>query len=290
MKRIFLYCLTVLLLSACIRENRDDCDALIRLYFTYEHSISDFDSKVANEVHLQIYQNNILIDTDIIPYEAIKGGKEYVLENYATGNYQLVAWAVPADDDDVCDIPEAAVGDDFSDGSLDLSRNLIYTNYYDPIGNIFLGEESATIVSDESSLHEVSLEPCICRVWFTVYNSDLLMETRATAQGPWIALSGTRSRMSIGRISGGEESTIYKDLTYDPSTATLVSGKMGVLPGSENQYLSVDFHMQDDRIARVNTTHRATAGDEIHITWTLGAELEVLVNGWRVKDATVTYF
>ncbi|MCD8176219.1 MAG: hypothetical protein LUE98_01840 [Tannerellaceae bacterium] len=94
MKKIVLYCLACMLLPACIRDNRDDCPdtaAEARFFVTHEHSIEEFDTLIANDVYYQVFQDDMLIDTGMAPYETIKGGGEYVIRDYDSGTYRIVA-------------------------------------------------------------------------------------------------------------------------------------------------------------------------------------------------------
>lgn len=282
--------MSCLLLSACVKDDRDDCDAEVRFYVTLNHSVQEFDTEIANDVYFQIYENDILYDTDIVPYETIQGGKDYVIRNYKSGTYRIVAWAVPANNPEVPEIPQVSLGESYHDVYIGMQRMPGSTTYYEPIGDIYLGETTVTLNREESSRHEISLEPCVCKVYFTLYRADLLMETRAEEMEVWVELEGSRSELMADRSCGGEESIIYKTLEYDTTPKTLISNAMGVLPSEEDQSLSVTVYKEGYKICRVDTSEKAVAGKTVRIEFTLQGDVVVYVDGWRVKDAHVTYF
>ncbi|MCD7936167.1 MAG: FimB/Mfa2 family fimbrial subunit [Tannerellaceae bacterium] len=291
MKRIVLYCLTCVLLSACIREDTGDC-AEARFFVTHEHNVAEFDTEIGNDVHYQVFQDDILLYSDIAPYETIKGGQEYVIRNYDSGTYRIVAWAVPADDPDVPVIPTVTAGGNYRDLSLALSRMADNDAYYQPIGQIYLGETVVTLEQDVSSRHEISLSSCIAKVYFTLNRANLLVEPNTYADDipNWIELEGTSASMSADRIAGTDPSIIYKDLTYFPGEAILFSDAMGVLPSATDQYLKVTMYRGGEKFCLVETREQAIAGSEVWIEATIGQDVVVYVNGWRVKNATITYF
>lgn len=295
MKKIVLYCLAYMLLPACIRDNRDDCPdtaAEARFFVTHEHSIEEFDTLIANDVYYQVFQDDMLIDTGMAPYEIIKGGGEYVIRDYDSGTYRIVAWAVPANDPDVPAIPTVTPGGTYRDLSLALARMADDDAYYQPLGLIYLGEVLVTLIRDESSRHEVSLSTCVSKVYFTLHRANLLMEpdTYAGDKPVWIILEGSGSSMAADRVVGSNASEIYKSLTYHTDRAILFSDVMGVLSSPPDQYLKVTMYKGGEKFCLVETEEQAVAGKEIWVEATIGEDVVIYVDGWRVRTTTITYF
>lgn len=70
------------------------------LIFTYGGNTSGFDSLVADDIELYLYDNNgKKMEVRHVPYETIRGGKPYSFEYFHTGNTHLVAWALSGDED-----------------------------------------------------------------------------------------------------------------------------------------------------------------------------------------------
>ncbi|MCC8152882.1 MAG: FimB/Mfa2 family fimbrial subunit [Tannerellaceae bacterium] len=232
---------------------------------------------------------DVLLRTEVVPYETIKGGQEYVISDYSSGTYRMVAWAVPAGAPYGSEIPVVTIGESYHEVALGLSRMTTNTSYYQPMGEIFLGESMITIDTDESSRHEISLVTCICKVYFTLHRAHLLGETKAVDDETWIILDGTRTEMMADRSCGGEPTSVYQALSYQTEEQTLFSGVMGVLPAEEEEYLKVTMYKSGEEICRVETQEVALAGDEIWIEATLGVDVAVYVNGWRVKNVKVDF-
>ena len=82
----------------CTREGPHyDCeDGALSLVFTHEGSTANFDRSVADDIELYLYDNNGKnVEMRHIPYEEIKGGKPYFLEQRYTGSIYLIAWKGP---------------------------------------------------------------------------------------------------------------------------------------------------------------------------------------------------
>lgn len=85
----------------CINQSLpSDCGGKsLNLIFTYDGSTSNFDRFVASDIELYLYDSKgYKIEKRHIPYENIKGGKPYSLEQQYTGNTYLVAWTLSGDE------------------------------------------------------------------------------------------------------------------------------------------------------------------------------------------------
>ena len=73
-------------------------DGALSLVFTHEGSTANFDRSVADDIELYLYDNNGKnVEMRHIPYEEIKGGKPYFLEQRYTGSIYLIAWILSGD-------------------------------------------------------------------------------------------------------------------------------------------------------------------------------------------------
>lgn len=72
----------------------------LNLIFTYGGNTSSFDSLVADDIELYLYDNNgEKVEVRHVPYETIRGGKPYSFEYLYTGNTYLLAWVLSGDKD-----------------------------------------------------------------------------------------------------------------------------------------------------------------------------------------------
>ncbi|MCD8167297.1 MAG: FimB/Mfa2 family fimbrial subunit [Bacteroides sp.] len=279
-----------MLLVAYIREDRDDDCAVQTLVFTYNHSAGEFDSVIGNDVRLQVYQDSMLIDTKTIAYETIKGGKEYEIKDYPSGSYSFVAWALPAEDPDVATIPPVSVGAHYRDQVLEQPVSAANNTYRNSLGEIFEGESAVVLNREQTSRHEISLTTCICQVYFTLHNADMVVDAVTGSPEIWVELEGVQSEMRLGRRYGGREVTVHKDLVYDQADEILISNRIGVLESGDDQSLSATVYVDGVRICRVDTNEKAKVGDVVKIEATLNGGVTVTINGWRVKNAEYTYY
>ena len=78
----------------------DGCDGeSLNLIFTNDGSTANFDRLVASDIELYLYDSEgKKIEALHIPYENIKGGKPYSIEQQYVGNTYLVAWSLSGDE------------------------------------------------------------------------------------------------------------------------------------------------------------------------------------------------
>ncbi|MCD8260498.1 MAG: hypothetical protein LUD15_02565 [Bacteroides sp.] len=77
--------------SSCVKEEYEECPGYLRFTFVHEGSTQEYDGKIGNDVYLRIYKDNVLYSAGRIPYDKIKGGKEYLVQKEFTGEVDVVA-------------------------------------------------------------------------------------------------------------------------------------------------------------------------------------------------------
>ncbi len=285
MKKIILTCLIAWTLTGCLDEGMDGCPSVISMSFTHNDSTQEFDDKIGNDIHLQIYKDDILFSAIVVPFEEVKGGRELEIRKEFIGDVDIVAWAVPSVSSMPGQIPDYLEGESKSNKILQLSGATKSSNF-EAMGDLFLGTVSYhdTDISRQTS-YKVNFLNCICQFSVSVYDSELFQPGGET---PAIEIYGSKSEMNLDFDPLGQDAIITAGMTYDETNKALRTGKQGLLPSAEDQYLSFTAFKGDTPVFTVETNHQSKPGSVIEVEIIRGGVI-LTVDGWRVFDAEINW-
>jgi len=283
-KQSVLVLLTALLCTSCLKDEVSDCTGYIRLSFLYDESVEGFDNQIGNDVHLRIYRNNILQSVGVIPYASISGGQEYLIRKEVTGEIDIVAWAIPSNEDFVGEIP--SVSEDRSKtGELLTMSPTTRGSLYRSTGLLYLG----TMTHEETSLtgesaYRVGMRDCIAQFTAAIHNvPEYFMPGHE--ESVWLVVEGTKSEMDIDFNPRGEDAEVYAEFTELAENHVIRTDRQGLLPSGEDQYLVVRIYRGEDYLGRIVTDIQSRPGDVIHLD-IYRDRVTIQVNDWRVFEDT----
>ncbi|MCD7935801.1 MAG: FimB/Mfa2 family fimbrial subunit [Tannerellaceae bacterium] len=287
MKKITLFLIGLLALTGCLEEGAGGCPSYLRLTFLHDRSAEEFDRVIGNDIHLLLYNNDVLESVRVIPYEVIAGGKDYLIRKEYTGTIDIVAFASPVSEPVVEPLPEYGGLDKKSESTIQM-RSASQAHEYQSMGSIYLGVESYEEKDiTRETVCPVSLINCISKVSVSVYAGDEFLLSDSSAP-PRIELSGCKSNMNLDFEPGGDDVTIPAGLEYNSEKGCFESGVQGMLPSAADQYLTVQGYRGDTPLFVVRTDLQARPGAVIHIE-IYRKTVVIEVDGWRIYDAIVEW-
>lgn len=287
MKRILFFLLFGLLLSSCIREDRDDCPADLRLVFTFNSNPTRFDDRIRNDILLHVYNEDLYYTELVIPYSEISGGREYRVKKTLTGNIGLVAWSVPSSDNDTGRIPACREGERMSEKCIRMELNDDMS--CQSMGGLFVGPHNYYDGDLRSeNLQVIELQDAVCRVTVSILGFEDPAASRGTVPDA-VEISGFKRGMTISGDPEGDDGTVSSELDYFAEDRAFKTGTIGLMPSGEDQFLQVTVSGDGGPLLRVSTDQRSVPGYNIDLVITKNFGVELYVNGWRNKNATIEW-
>jgi len=254
------------------------------MVFTFHHEANreDYDAAIGNDIHLRIYKNNYLNFAGIIPYDRIEGGKEYRLLKEATGEIDVVAWAVPANEDHIIDIPTPSQDESIT-GELLTVQPITRAIAYNSVGRLYLG----TSTYEENDLASETKVPvlmnnCVAQFSATIHNVPEYYEPGQT-ETVWLEIAGTKSQMDIHFTPKGDDAVIMAEFTEKDDNGILNTNKHSLLPSADDQFLEVKVYRGDEYQGMIYTDIQSRPGDIIHLDIYRNT-ITITVNDWRVFE------
>ncbi|MCC8153465.1 MAG: FimB/Mfa2 family fimbrial subunit [Tannerellaceae bacterium] len=288
MKQAILILILALTFTSCLKEGNDGCPDYISLSFQSTKSGKTYDEVIGNDVHLRIYKDNVLHSAGIIPYEEIKGGKECRIRKEVTGDMDIIAWAIPAGEEFVGEIPEPAEDNSKRGEMLVMQANSrSESDTYSSMGHLYLGTFNYydTDISEAVRV-DLPMQSCICQFTATLQgNPDIY--TSGQEEKVWFEIYGTKSGMDLDFNPQGGDAIIPVDL-HEYEDGILRTDMHGLLPSEDEQYISVKAYKGETHVFTVYTEYQSRPGDIIHID-VFSKSVTVYVNDWRIIDAPVDW-
>ena len=296
MKKIILV-LLVIFCMGCTREGPHyGCeDGALSLVFTHEGSTANFDRSVADDIELYLYDNNGKnVEMRHIPYEEIKGGKPYFLEQRYTGSIYLIAWILSGDRVDG-KAPIVFFNEDnyftarFAMGERPISRSQSYSGSSQ---ELFLG----SLMFDSNPLEEkvinVEVEKMLCSIAVTIKDGNSFKKQYPGKLSMTVAGASDSYHVSNGHQSG-DRVIIEDNFTYVESEDEYVSNNK-VLPASMEAESGLEDNIVitilENGIARlaVDTETKAKKGTRIDVVIRpTQQEAIISVDSWQIRKALI---
>ncbi|MCC8155336.1 MAG: FimB/Mfa2 family fimbrial subunit [Tannerellaceae bacterium] len=286
MKQAILILILALVCASCLKEGIDGCPDYMSLSFQYNKSGKNYDEAIGNDIHLRIYKDNVLHSSGVISYEDIKGGKEYRIRKEVTGDMDIIAWAVPAGEEFIGEIPEPAP-DKSKKGEMLMMQSTSRGGNFESMGYLYLGTYNYydTDITEGVRI-EVPMMDCICQFTATLQgNPDIY--TSDQKEPVWFEIHGTKSGMDLEFNPLGDDAVVPAELNEDEN-GILRTQMHGLLPSDEGQLISVKAYKGDTHIFTVHTDHQSRPGDIIHLD-VYGTTVVLYINDWRIMDASVDW-
>lgn len=297
MKKVILILSLVLSSTGCIYEGaHSGCDnESLNLIFTHEGSTVNFDRLVANDIELYLYDSEgKRIEKRHIPYENIKGGKPYSLEQQYAGNTYLVAWAL-SENETANKVPPTFL-DEENYSTARFTMNVWSTQqsqiYSGSAQELFL--EGLTFI--QSSLEKktllVDVKKILCTITVTIEDGDSFKiqypgKISMNINGSSYSYKVAENKQSGNRI------TIEDDFYYMENSNEYIS-KNKVMPASIDSKKGLEDNIVitlfEDGIARlmVDTEVKARKGARIDvIIRPTKMEATITVDSWQIRKALV---
>ncbi|MDR2815322.1 MAG: FimB/Mfa2 family fimbrial subunit [Proteiniphilum sp.] len=281
---------SVYFLSSCsaIDDDLSGCgaDMQVSFYVDDRFEAGDFDARIGNDVLLYIFQNDICVEKDTVPYSQIAQGGSYTIHktDQISGNLQMVAWAVPANATDADVVPAWPLGYRFGSGEISLQSHT-RLGFYAPITKqLYLGMLAVDNEKiNEPTSHPIGMNYSYCRVEVRITDpSGSVLSTSGVAD---VHVLGSMSRMNRQLQGTGDRATVLKELG-NPSndSVSYTTGRFGILPSSSGETISIEIYAGDVRIATLTGPNGAEAGGLMIFEYTLDTDsFTLIVDGYRVN-------
>ncbi len=281
MKKAILIFIAAWLLTGCLSENRDDCEAYLKLSFRHENSVKEFDDIIKNDVYVRIYKDDKLHQDILIPYQQIAGGKEYRVKKSFTGQLSIASWAVPPTGSSDA-IPKIEVQSYFSSSAI-REGTIVYNaaEFLSPMNDLYLGivKDAYEEIALESS-YIISMHNVVCRL--NVKAALALFPSPGT--NPHLNIAGTAGEISLEMEPLGEEAIIYAGL--EKADADWLSLSVGLLPQYSDHTIKLTAYSNDNKLFTVDTEEVSIPGKIITVIIS-GMQAEIRVNGYRVRTTYI---
>ncbi len=293
MKKAIIYLVASLGLGlcGCLQERGlEDCPGEMALSFYLDDAYipGTYDDRIANDVRLYIFKDDICINSILVPYYRISQGQLYRMtkSREMDGDIDLVAWAVPAGHSAGA-IPVWNHGDALGQQYLYEERVPNYEQYYvSGPDELYRGRVAFVEPYTQASSHAIGMMYAACRVEIYVTDQgerlypDLpLLHTR---------VNGVMSRMDMNLRGTGEPASVLKRLECPTDDRIhFNTTRFGVLPSSPGQTVSVDIRDGATDLATLTVPSNllprgAWAGGLMIFEYEMGDTYFTLeVNGWR---------
>lgn len=295
MKKAFTIILLCLCAAGCVSEDFSDCESILRVRFSLDDNYdpSDFDSRIGNGVSLSIFSDGNMGRYIPIAFTDIENYSWYSTTKTGTGSatVQYVAWTRPAGSD--TELPAYAVGDSFDDQYIELPPHASITGAYGPFPtDLYLGTVTSVENYSGDSSYSIGVAPCACRIDVRV--SDPAGTLGEMVEALAVRMSGTMTRMNLGKEGTGGEAEVYTRLYADGyGEYTYRTGTFGVLPSSSEQTLRVEIMngttvLYTLTVPRYGMPQGAESGGWIVFEYTIGSnQFTITVGDYTQKFYTV---
>ena len=267
----------------------------LNLIFTYGGNTSSFDSLVADDIELYLYDNNgEKVEVRHVPYETIRGGKPYSFEYLYAGNTHLVAWVLSGDKD--TDNASLVFLDEKNYSDIKFTMNGSPTRQSQKYNgsNQELFVENLLFDSNplERKVINVDVEKLLCNIVVTIEEGNLFKYQYPGKLSINITGSSNAYHVSKNKQSGNRI-IIEDSLSYIKSRNEYVS-KNKVFPASVDS----DSGLEDDIIVtvlengvaklRVDTDVKAQKGTQIDVVIKpTRQEAIITVDSWQIRKSIV---
>ncbi len=282
----------------CVREGPHyGCSAgSLDLIFTYGGNTSGFDSLVADDIELYLYDNNgKKMEVRHVPYETIRGGKPYSFEYLHTGNTHLVAWALSGDED-VDKAPLVFLDEEnYSDIKFTMSSDRPTRQsqkYNGSSQELFVENLSFDSNPLERKVINVDVEKLLCNIIVTIEEGNLFKYQYPGKLSINITGSSNAYHVSKNKQSGNRI-IIEDNLSYIESRNEYVS-KNKVFPASVDSDSGLEDNIivtiLEDDVAklRVDTDAKAQKGTQIDVVIKpTRQEVIISVDSWQIRKSIV---
>jgi len=270
----------ILTLTSCLQEGSNGCPDFIRITFVHEGTTKGYDEVIGNDVDLRIYKNNIFYSRQIIPYEEIKGGNEYLIKKEFTGEVDIIAWAIPTREQLVGTIP------DVPESGEKIAQRVTNRS----IGHLYLGkvEYQDNDISQQVKV-KLPMNDCIARFTAAFHTKTEELESEHPNAPTRIDIHGTTTEMDINFTPTGEEAVINVPFVEKDKNGVLRTAKHALLPAAtENTFLTIKAYKEDIHLFTITTNHIAQPGDNIHVD-IYSKHVNILINDWRIFDQPIEW-
>ena len=267
----------------------------LNLIFTYGGNTSSFDSLVADDIELYLYDNNgEKVEVRHVPYETIRGGKPYSFEYLYTGNTDLLAWVLSGDKD--TDKAPLVFLDEENYSDIKFTMNGSPTRQSQKYNgsNQELFVENLLFDSNplERKVINVDVEKLLCNIVVTIEEGNLFKYQYPGKLSINITGSSNAYHVSKNKQSGNRI-IIEDSLSYIENRNEYVS-KNKVFPASVDS----DSGLEDDIIVtvlengvaklRVDTDVKAQKGTQIDVVIKpTRQEVIITVDSWQIRKSIV---
>ena len=266
------------------------------LIFTYGGNTSGFDSLVADDIELYLYDNNgKKMEVRHVPYETIRGGKPYSFEYFHTGNTHLVAWALSGDED-VDKVPLVFFDEEnYSDIKFTMSSDRPTRQsqkYNGSSQELFVENLSFDSNPLERKVINVDVEKLLCNIIVTIEEGNLFKYQYPGKLSINITGSSNAYHVSKNKQSGNRI-IIEDNLSYIESRNEYVS-KNKVFPASVDSDSGLEDNIivtiLEDDVAKllVDTDAKAQKGSQIDVVIKpTRQEVIISVDSWQIRKSIV---
>lgn len=267
----------------------------LNLIFTYGGNTSSFDSLVADDIELYLYDNNgEKVEVRHVPYETIRGGKPYSFEYLYAGNTHLVAWVLSGDKD-TDKVPLVFLDEEnYSDIKFIMNGSPTRQSQKYNGSNQELFVENLLFDSNplERKVINVDVEKLLCNIVVTIEEGNLFKYQYPGKLSINITGSSNAYHVSKNKQSGNRI-IIEDSLSYIENRNEYVS-KNKVFPASVDS----DSGLEDDIIVtvlengvaklRVDTDVKAQKGTQIDVVIKpTRQEVIITVDSWQIRKSIV---
>ncbi|MCD8041700.1 MAG: FimB/Mfa2 family fimbrial subunit [Tannerellaceae bacterium] len=284
MKQVTLILIMILALTSCIYVD-EECPGYMKFTFQYDGTSEGYDETIGNDIHLRIYKDDVLYSTGIIPYENIKKGKEHRIRKDMTGEIDIVAWAVPTQEEFVGEIPTPSANQSKTDEVLAMKTSTRTTTYHESMGELYLGtftHQEDNILTDTE--YAISMGDCISQFTAAIHNMPELY-TAGQEETVWLMVHGTKSEMDIQFNPQGEDAAVRTEF-IEYTEGIIKTDRHGLLPSAKDQYIKVDIYKGDEFRGTIKTQIQSIPGGRIHLD-IYRSVVTISVDSWRINTEVV---
>ena len=281
----------------CIHEGpHSGCGSeSLNLIFTHDGSTTNFDRLVASDIELYLYDSEGReIEKRHIPYENIKGGKPYPLEQQYAGNTYLIAWASPEGDTTNKIPPTFLDEENYSTARFTMNEwsTRQSQSYSGSAQELFLGSLSFTQNPLEEKVLNVEVKKQLCSITVTIEEGDSF-KTQYPGKLS-MSINGSSDSYKVAEDKQSGNRIIVEDVFYYMENSNEYISKNKVMPASVDSKTKLEDNIVvtlfEDGVARlmVDTETKAQRGAQIDVV-IRPSKLEAIitVDSWQIRKALV---
>lgn len=304
MKKYIWILVLTFILGGCVGEGENHCpdDMCLSFVLVDEYESGTYDTRIANEVALYFFREKQCVNMNpdpaaaciYIPYSNIANGGKFMFRKTGdiAGDLNMLAYAMPVDGIGTRgSIPTIQPGDQLDNSTLSLGAypgggDSDFQPYH---REVYLATEETVERRDTYTEYQMQLSLAACRLIVNV--TDGTGQFDGSSVKPEIIVTGSMSGMNMNREGIGVEASVHCEMSKADTRAdsgVYTTGKVGIMPSSEGQTLSLDIMYGGTMIARLNTEDVSVSGGYIVVNYSLSnTYFEIVVNNFRKFVANV---